>query len=76
VQNLEFSNKVVTVIISGNSCSVPKKLKQIGVIEFLARTQPLTEMRSRNRRIIMFLGSKVWPVRRADNLTAIFEPIV
>jgi hypothetical protein len=24
----------------------------------------------------MFLGSKVWLVRRADNLTAIYEPIV
>jgi hypothetical protein len=24
----------------------------------------------------MFLGSKVRPVRRADNLTAIYEPIV
>jgi hypothetical protein len=25
---------------------------------------------------VMFLGSKVWPVRRTDNLTAICEPIV
>jgi hypothetical protein len=24
----------------------------------------------------MFLASKVWPVRRADNLTTIYEPIV
>jgi hypothetical protein len=24
----------------------------------------------------MFLGSKVWRVRKADNLTAIYEPIV
>jgi hypothetical protein len=24
----------------------------------------------------MFLGSKVWPVRGADNLTTIYEPIV
>jgi hypothetical protein len=29
----------------------------------------------RNIKIIMFLGSKVRPVRRADNLTAICEPI-
>jgi hypothetical protein len=29
-----------------------------------------------NIKIIMFLGSKVRPVRRADNLTAICEPIV
>jgi hypothetical protein len=25
---------------------------------------------------IMFLGSKVWPVRGADNITAIHGPIV
>jgi hypothetical protein len=28
------------------------------------------------RKIIIFLGSKVRPVRGADNLTAIYEPIV
>jgi hypothetical protein len=39
-------------------------------------TQPLTEMSTRNIKIIMFLGSKVWLVRRADNLTAICELIV
>jgi hypothetical protein len=39
-------------------------------------TQSLTEMSTRNRKIIMFLGSKVRPVRRADNVTAICEPIV
>jgi hypothetical protein len=31
---------------------------------------------TRNIKIIMFLGSKVRLVRRADNLTAICEPIV
>jgi hypothetical protein len=31
---------------------------------------------SRNIKIIMFLGSKVRRVRRADNLTAIYGPIV
>jgi hypothetical protein len=39
-------------------------------------TQPLTEMSTRNIKIIMFLGSEVQPVRRADNLTTINEPIV
>jgi hypothetical protein len=39
-------------------------------------TQPLTEMRTRNKKIIISLGSKVRQVRRADNLTAICEPIV
>jgi hypothetical protein len=36
----------------------------------------LTEMSIRNIKIIMFLGSKVRRVRRADNLTAICEPSV
>jgi hypothetical protein len=40
------------------------------------RTQPLTEMNTRNIKIIMFLEGKVRLVRRADNLTAICEPIV
>jgi hypothetical protein len=31
---------------------------------------------TRNIKIIMFLGSKVRLVRKADNLTAIYEPIV
>jgi hypothetical protein len=49
--------------------------------EFLASltslgfTQPLTEMCTRSRKII-FRGSKVRPVRRAVNVTAICEPIV
>jgi hypothetical protein len=38
--------------------------------------QPLTEMSTRNIKIIMFLGSKVRRVRKADNLTAIYEPTV
>jgi hypothetical protein len=39
-------------------------------------TQPLTEMSTRSIKIIMFLGSKVRRVRKADNLTAIYEPFV
>jgi hypothetical protein len=39
-------------------------------------TQPLTEVSTRNTKIIMFLGSKVRWVRRADYLTTICEPIV
>jgi hypothetical protein len=42
----------------------------------LGFTQPLAEVSTRNIKIIMFLGSKVRRVRRADNLTAISEPIV
>jgi hypothetical protein len=38
-------------------------------------TQPVTEMSTRNIKIIMFLGSEVRRVRRADNLTAISEQI-
>jgi hypothetical protein len=42
---------------------------------FVGFIQPLTEM-STGKIKNMFLGSKVWPVRGADNLTAICEPIV
>jgi hypothetical protein len=41
------------------------------ILGFLGR-----EMSTRNIKILMFLESKVRPVRRADNLTAIYEPIV
>jgi hypothetical protein len=34
-------------------------------------TQPLTEMNSRNLPV-----GKGWPARKADNLTAIYEPFV
>jgi hypothetical protein len=37
----------------------------------LGSTQPLTEMSTRNRP-----GGKGRPVRKADNLTTILEPIV
>jgi hypothetical protein len=37
----------------------------------LGSTEPLTEMNTRN-----LPGGKRWPVRKADNLTAICEPIV
>jgi hypothetical protein len=40
-------------------------------------TQSLTEMSTGNiKKKIMFLGSEVQPVRGADKLTAIYEPIV
>jgi hypothetical protein len=32
-------------------------------------SQPVTELRTRSRKI-MFQGSKIWPVRGTDNLTA------
>jgi hypothetical protein len=35
----------------------------------------LTEISTRSRKI-MYLGSKAWPVRRADNLTAICGPTI
>jgi hypothetical protein len=38
--------------------------------------QPLTDMSTRNRKIIMFLGNKVRRVLKADNLTATRVPIV
>jgi hypothetical protein len=41
----------------------------------LGVTEPVTEMSTRSGKI-MFLESRERPVRRADNLTAICEPIV
>jgi hypothetical protein len=39
-------------------------------------TQLLTEISTRNNKIIMLVGSKVRRVRKADSLTTISEPIV
>jgi hypothetical protein len=47
-----------------------------GRAKTLGFSQLVTEMSSRSIKIIMFLGSKVRRVRRADNITAICEPIV
>jgi hypothetical protein len=33
-------------------------------------------MSTRNIKVTMFMGSKVWRVRKADSLTATYEPIV
>jgi hypothetical protein len=41
----------------------------------LGFTQPLTDMSTREKKK-MFMGSRARPVRKADNLTAICEPIV
>jgi hypothetical protein len=41
----------------------------------LGFTQPLTEMNTRSRKIL-FMGRKVWPVFRDDNLASICGPIV
>jgi hypothetical protein len=43
---------------------------------FLRFTQPLTEVSTGNIKKLMFLGSKVRPVREADKLTTIHKPIV
>jgi hypothetical protein len=46
--------------------------------EFIASEvfSTLLEMSTRNLKIIMFLGSKVRWVRKADNFAAIYEPTV
>jgi hypothetical protein len=57
---------------------------KLGSCEFCLRwvpkiftlTQPLTELSTGNIKIKIFLESKVWPVRRPDNLTAICESTV
>jgi hypothetical protein len=46
------------------------------MLNSLGFTQPLTEMITRNIKIIMFLGSRARLVRKADNFTTICEPIV
>jgi hypothetical protein len=46
------------------------------IVNFIMFSQPLTEMSTRKIKIIMFLGSKVQRVRRADNLSTIYELIV
>jgi hypothetical protein len=38
--------------------------------------QPYKYRSNRNIKIIMILGSKVLRVRKADNFTAIYDPIV
>jgi hypothetical protein len=51
--------------------SLPNPSSRIMALRF---TQPLTEMSSRSRK--MFLRSSARPVRKADNLAAICEPII
>jgi hypothetical protein len=56
---------------------VPVIRLEIGDVLLLREfTQPLTEMSTRNIKIIMSLGSKVLRERGSDKLTAICEPIV
>jgi hypothetical protein len=55
-----------------NFFNLPNPSGHTSSLEF---TQPLTEMSTRNRKI-MFVGSKVQPVRRADSLATICGPIV
>jgi hypothetical protein len=59
--------------LTDKATPVLKKILHHGIMVF---TQSLTEMSTRSIKIIMFLGSKVRRVRRADNLTTICEPTV
>jgi hypothetical protein len=54
----------------GEILNLPNPSAALGFIQYL------TEMSTGNIKKIMFLGSKVRLVRGADNLTAIYEPIV
>jgi hypothetical protein len=56
----------------GDILNLPNPSAALG----LGFTQPLTEMSTGNIKKNMFLGSKVHPVRGADNLIAVYEPIV
>jgi hypothetical protein len=51
--------------------SASEPAEQVQQSMALGSTQPLTEMSTRN-----LLGGKGWPVHKADNHTAICEPIV
>jgi hypothetical protein len=56
---------------------VYKVLIPAGAGIFLWKFQPLNSIKyTRNRKIIMFLGSKVWQMHRTDNLATICELIV
>jgi hypothetical protein len=44
-------------------------LNLLNISEAMGFIQPVTEMSTRNIKIIMILGSKVWRVRKVDNLT-------
>jgi hypothetical protein len=57
----------------GEILNLPNPSRPYLALEF---AQLLTEMSTGNIKKIMFLGSKVRLVREADNLTAIYEPIV
>jgi hypothetical protein len=63
------------------TCSRPDEVNFFSIYLILLATlgprftRPLTEMSTRSRKI-MFLGSRVLLVHRADNLTAIYELIV
>jgi hypothetical protein len=69
-----FKLHVLTLVLTEIEGSAP--IAQNAASQLLGFTQPLTEMSTRNFKIMMFLGSKVRPVRKADNLTAIYEAIV
>jgi hypothetical protein len=58
-----------------NCQTTQQHISDDNILNFGGFTQPLTEMSNRNTKI-MFLGSEVRRVRKADNLTAIYEPIV
>jgi hypothetical protein len=65
-----------TVIIISHSTSGEKHVTKTLVIDKFTLRFLRFEIGTRNIKIIMFLGSKVRRVRRADKLTTICEPIV
>jgi hypothetical protein len=76
-----FHGNKLNVALYGIRHSAPKQITNTATLnvyraEALGFSQPLTEKSTRNIKLIMFLGSKVQRVRKADNLTAICEPTV
>jgi predicted transcriptional regulator len=73
---VSVSNQSAIKIFRKSGVTDPSYCSSFQPLQALGFTQRLTEMNTRNRKIITFLGSKVRPVCRANNLTAICDPIV
>jgi hypothetical protein len=74
-----FENRVLRRIFGPKRDEVTGEWRKLhneeGFRDLYGFVQPLTEMSTRNRKI-MFLGSRARPASNADSLVAICEPII
>jgi hypothetical protein len=70
-----LEQKVAPISVESLEARTKQSHNALNISQALGFTQALTEITTRNIKI-MFLGSKVRRVRKADNLTATYEPIV